>query len=157
MSRRRVKATGKTWAIRAAIGLSAGLLVGFALGALTVRLVQPPGAVAVADADSSRIRKPRVSSEPEAESPAEQESAKPVNGVVVPQLIGMEEGDARNAITRAGFTIGTVTFKSSPEPLGTVVESFPVPGEAVPLPATVSLILSDGKGRTDSLPPSLFR
>jgi beta-lactam-binding protein with PASTA domain len=72
--------------------------------------------------------------------------------VLVPKLVGMEEGDARNAILQAGFAVGSVTFKTSAEPLGTVVESIPVPGEAVVLPATVSLILSDGKGRRDSLP-----
>jgi hypothetical protein len=46
MARRRISATGKTWAIRAAIGIGSGILLGFIIGAVTVRVVQPPGVIA---------------------------------------------------------------------------------------------------------------
>lgn len=152
MARRRTSNTPlKTWLIRAGIGIAAGILIGFGIGAAGVRYLQPPGAV-VADTsattvDSTRIRR-RGTDTPDETSPAEAE--RPSNGVVVPELVGMEEGDARAAIVHAGFTVGSVTFRSGPERLGTVVASFPVPGEAVPLPATINLILSDGKVRADS-------
>lgn len=151
MARRRGTVTGKTWAIRAAIGIGAGILLGFIIGAVTVRILQPPGSVASESTNEVSARKPPPEPEPAGDGPAPQASAPAPNGTLVPKLIGMEEGDARNAILRAGFTVGSVTFKGSSAPLGTVVESIPVPGEAVVLPATVSLILSDGKGRPDSL------
>lgn len=146
MARRIKRANLRVWLIRGGIGIAAGLLAGFAAGAVTVVLFQPPG---VAEADSSAVAsapkapiaapvQPAVADEPE---PPPRE-----NGIVVPNLIGLEEGDARNAITSAGFSVGSVTFKGGSEPMGTVVASFPVPGEAVVLPATINLILSDGKG-----------
>jgi len=156
MARRRMgKASGKTWAIRASIGMGAGLLLGFLVGAVTVRLVQPPDVVASDRADHATVRKPQSIADAPSEELPPQDVTPPTTGVLVPQLIGLEEGDARTAILRAGFAVGSVTFKSSPQPLGIVVESIPVPGEAVVLPATVSLILSDGKGRPDSLPPTI--
>lgn len=152
MARRSGTATGKTWAIRAGIGIGAGILLGFVIGAVTVRIIQPPGAI-IPDSTAEGIsRKPQAENGSATETPETQDSVAPVSGTVVPQLIGLEEGDARNTILRSGFTIGSVTFKTSSAPLGTVLESIPVPGEAVVLPATVSLILSDGKGRVDSLP-----
>jgi len=144
--RRGSKTTLRTWMVRGAIGIVAGIAVGFAIGAVGVRVLQPPGVIA-AEPVVDNTRKPRpTAQEPAAEAQAE----KPRDGIVVPQLIGMEEGDARQAILRAGFSIGSVTFKADVEPLGTVVASFPVPGEAVVLPAMVNLILSDGKGKADS-------
>ena len=145
--RRATQTTLRTWLIRGAVGIASGILVGFAIGALGVRVLQPPGVIAAEPAVDS-TRKPRGPSAPVEEPAAEVE--KPRNGIVVPQLIGLEEGDARQAILRAGFTIGSVTFKAGIEPMGTVVASFPVPGEAVVLPAMVNLILSDGKGKKDS-------
>ena len=110
--------------------------------------MQPPVALA-ADTVAESTQKPRRPA-PVNDEPATTVEPEPVNGVVVPQLIGLEEGDARQAILRAGFKIGSVTFKSGPPPIGIVVTSFPVSGEAVVLPAMINLILSDGKGSTDS-------
>ncbi|MBC8088854.1 MAG: PASTA domain-containing protein [Phycisphaerae bacterium] len=156
MARRRGRVTGKIWAIRAGIAIGSGILLGFIIGAITVRVVQPPGVISSVSENRS-TRKPQPDVEPTDNEPAQQEQTPQVNGTLVPKLIGMEEGDARNAISRAGFSVGSVTFKASAKPLGTVVESIPVPGEALVLPATVSIILSDGKGRTDSLPSSSLR
>jgi hypothetical protein len=62
---------------------------------------------------------------------------------VVPDLVGRVEGDARRLLERAGFTIGEVMFREDDLPVGTVLQTFPVPGERVALPATVNLILAD--------------
>lgn len=162
MAQRRGAVTGKTWAIRAGIGLGAGIVLGFIIGAVTVRIMQPPAVLASESAADAGSRKPRPDAEPAndapaGDAPAQQDPAPLPNGTLVPKLIGMEEGEARNALLRAGFTVGSVTFKGSSAPLGTVVEAIPLPGEAVVLPATVSLILSDGKGRPDSLPAPPLR
>ncbi|MGV3709848.1 MAG: PASTA domain-containing protein [Gemmatimonas sp.] len=143
--RRAKKADLRTWLIRAGIAVAVSLPVGFGLGAIGVRVLQPSVALAVQAAEE-RERPARPPKDETAEPAAEPEK----RGVVVPELVGLDEGDARQAIQRAGFAIGSVTFRSGPEPLGTVVASFPVQGEAVELPATINLILSDGKGSADS-------
>jgi hypothetical protein len=136
------------------IAIALGIAVGFATGASAVRILQPPG---VADADTGTTdstRKPRRDTDagPAAESEeGEEDAASRVMGILVPKLVGLEEGDARLAITHAGFSVGSVLFQSSGAPAGTVLSSFPEPGESVPLPATVNLILSDGRPRADSL------
>lgn len=143
--------TPRVWFIRAGIGAAIGLLLGFGTGAAVVRVMQPPGVVEDRTEDAGQSR-PSVSADaPEDVAADNGDAVDPDNGTRVPRIIGLEEGDARNAITRAGFNIGTVMFKSSAEPIGTVVAAFPVPGEVVVLPATVNLILSDGKPRADSL------
>lgn len=124
------------------------------MGVVAVRVFQPPAlptpASTSANTGANSRSKPRRPA-PDEEAVAEAESAPAENGVVVPELVGLEEGDARGLITRSGFRVGSVTFRGASEPLGTVVASIPVPGEAVVLPATISIILSDGKGRPDSL------
>lgn len=141
--------TGRTWLIRAGIAIAAGIVVGFATGAAAVRYLQPPGVIPTDSGAADSTRKPKSAATATDEA-VEPETAKPKNGVVVPELVGMEEGDARAAIVNAGFTVGSVTFKADAKRMGTVVASFPIPGEAVPLPASINLILSDGKARPDS-------
>lgn len=146
MARRIKRASLRVWLMRGAVGVTVGLLAGFAAGAGTVVLFQPPG---VPDADSSAVAiapKTPVAAPAQPEVTHEPEPPPRENGIVVPNVIGLEEGDARNAITSAGFSVGSVTFKGGSEPMGTVLAAFPVPGEAVVLPATINLILSDGKG-----------
>ena len=139
----------RVWFIRAGVGVAAGILVGFGTGAAAVHYLQPPGAAIADGVATDSTRKPRNVSDAVEEAPVA-EAEKPKDGVVVPSLVGMEEGYARAAITHAGFSIGSVTFRGGAERMGTVLASIPVPGEAVPLPATINLILSDGKGRPDS-------
>ena len=155
MARRKSKTTTRTWIIRASIAIVLGIGVGFATGASAVHFLQPPAST---DADTAatdtNARKPvRAPKAANANNENPTPDATPIraDGTVVPGLVGMEEGDARLAITRAGFTVGSVLFKSSNAAAGTVLSSFPVPGEAVKLPATVNLILSDGRPRADSL------
>ena len=151
MARRRSKAkiTPRTWFIRAGVGIAIGIVAGFAIGAAGVHFLQPPGVVTPETDAEDGSRKSRSGSETADESPAVEEE-KPKMGIVVPELLGLEEGDARAAIVNAGFTVGTVTFRGDSERMGSVVASFPVSGEAVRLPGTINLILSDGKGRPDS-------
>jgi beta-lactam-binding protein with PASTA domain len=78
--------------------------------------------------------------------------------VTIPDVVGRTEGDARTALERGGFTIGTVLVQASAEPAGTVLSTFPVRGERVALPATVNLVVSsgrspDGPSPVDSPPP----
>jgi hypothetical protein len=72
----------------------------------------------------------------------------------VPDLADLEEGEARQTLEDLGFDVGTVMFRRSTKPVGTVLSTFPVAGERVPQPATVNLILSDGRGPADSLTAS---
>ncbi|MEO7362392.1 MAG: PASTA domain-containing protein [Gemmatimonadaceae bacterium] len=151
MARRRStsKTTPRTWFIRAGVGVAIGIFVGFGIGATAVHYLQPPGVVTPEPDVPDTTNKSRAGSDGSDESPVVEDD-RPQTGIVVPELIGMEEGDARAAIVHAGFTVGSVTFRGDAERMGTVVASFPVPGEAVRLPGTINLILSDGKGRPDS-------
>lgn len=155
MARRRStsRTTPRTWFIRAGVGIAVGILVGFGMGAAGVRYLQPPGVVTPDTSATDSSRKPRNTAEADEPGPAA-EPERPT-GTVVPELVGMEEGDARAAIRNAGFNVGSVTFRGGSERMGTVVTTIPIPGEAVQLPATINLILSDGKGRPDSsaVPP----
>ncbi len=71
---------------------------------------------------------------------------------VVPDLVGRAEGDARRLLERAGFTVGDILFRGADERVGTVLETFPVRGERVQLPATVNLILADRRREEDPVP-----
>jgi hypothetical protein len=156
------RTTSSTWLVRGGVALLTGSLVGFALGAAAVHFTQPPVATTADSVTADTSRKPRRGTGPSADGASGTSSApdapidaapRVADGPQVPQLVGLEEGDARLAITRAGFTIGSVLFKSSAAPAGTVLSSFPVPGESVKLPATVNIILSDGRPHADSLGP----
>ncbi len=70
---------------------------------------------------------------------------------VVPDLIGRVEGDARRLLERAGFAVGEIMFQEDDLPVGTVLQTFPVPGERVALPATVNLILADRRRTVDTM------
>ncbi len=149
--------SGRTWAIRGLVAIALGGGVGFGTGAMSVRVLQPPGIPAADSIASDSVRKYRKSASAAvlaADQAAASDSAlraqHRIAGTLVPPLVGMQEGDARHAITQAGFTIGTVLFKSSGESAGTVLSTFPVPGESVQLPATVNLVLSDGHVRKDT-------
>lgn len=61
---------------------------------------------------------------------------------VVPDLLGRVEGDARRLLQSAGFTVGAVEFRVADRPEGTVLESDPVAGTRLSLPAEVRLTLA---------------
>lgn len=62
----------------------------------------------------------------------------------VPQVTGLSEQQARVAIANAGFELGTVRREASEQPRGSIIGSAPPPGEVLQLPATVSIVVSDG-------------
>jgi hypothetical protein len=46
--------------------------------------------------------------------------------------------------------VGEIMFQEDDLPVGTVLQTFPVPGERVALPATVNLILADRRRSVDT-------
>jgi hypothetical protein len=150
------RAVRNVWLTRAGIAVVAGLAVGIGGGVLGLSLLvgdAPPPVVRevepepVTPTPRRQIRGPRAdgmragASDPQlvgSGSLAMRDSL-----AVVPDLVGRVEGDARRLLERAGFTIGEVMFREDDLPAGTVLQTFPVPGERVALPATVNLILAD--------------
>jgi len=64
--------------------------------------------------------------------------------VEVPAIIGMTQDDAEAALQGAGFELGAVQQTHSSAPVGSVVESKPMPGSRVAIPSSVSISVSDG-------------
>ncbi len=62
----------------------------------------------------------------------------------VPQVTGLTEQAARVALANAGFELGPITRVNSDQPRGMVVMSDPPPGEQAELPASVTLVVSEG-------------
>jgi eukaryotic-like serine/threonine-protein kinase len=62
----------------------------------------------------------------------------------VPQTAGLTEQAARVTVANAGFELGPITRVNSEQPRGMVVTSTPLAGEQVELPASVSLVVSEG-------------
>ena len=62
----------------------------------------------------------------------------------VPDVVGSTQQQAQIAIENAGFTFGSVSQQLSDQPRGAVIASDPAAGTTLPLPATVSIMLSQG-------------
>ena len=62
----------------------------------------------------------------------------------VPHVIGMTREQAQLALEAAGLGIGTVGEADASLPRGQVIETRPAPGERVPVPSAVNLIVSTG-------------
>ncbi len=165
----------KLWLSRAGIALGAGLIVGAASGFVSLRILEGDSRTPIPEAVNEEIVEPaarktfrgpradgmRAGSAQTAErGEGVEASSTPV--AVVPDLQGRVEGDARRLLERAGFTVGDIMFRESDERTGTVLETFPVPGERVQLPATVNLILADRRRSIilpgpDTMPPDTMR
>jgi serine/threonine protein kinase/beta-lactam-binding protein with PASTA domain len=66
--------------------------------------------------------------------------------VAVPTLLGLTEAQAKDALTKAGLVLGTITPGTSPTAaLGTVIQSTPEVGTYATSGSTVDLIISNGK------------
>ena len=175
MAVRKSKSTRNRWIMRGAIAAALGIALGFATGAMAVHSLQSPVTASDSIPNESARRAKRAASAPVplpvpvADAPvrdtpvrdapardtppptdSELRGYRRVAGTLVPKVIGMQEGDARTAMTQAGFTVGAVVFKSSDQPAGTVLSTSPMPGERAQLPATVNLVLSDGHYRNDT-------
>lgn len=63
---------------------------------------------------------------------------------VIPDLVGLSQADATNALLEAGFRLGKIESQDSPKPVGTVIAQTPVAGNTAPKDTEVSLVLSTG-------------
>lgn len=150
------RAARRVWITRAGIAVVAGLVVGIAGGVLGLSMLvgdAPPPVVREVDPEPATPVPRRQIRGPRADGMRAGSGDQGLVGsgtlamrdslAVVPDLVGRVEGDARRLLERAGFTIGDVMFREDDMPVGTVLQTFPVPGERVALPATVNLILAD--------------
>lgn len=99
-----------------------------------------------------------VSQDPEANSTAKEGttirvniSKGPSNGEV-PNVVGMTEDDAREALAAAGFKVGDVSPGESERDEGEVYEQSPEAGESAPEGSTVDLRISDGSLQKVKMP-----
>ena len=67
----------------------------------------------------------------------------------VPNLIGMNEGAAREAIDDAGFTVGNVTTRPDPAPVGEVIEQSPPANILAGADSPIDLVISEGPQTVD--------
>lgn len=161
--KRRLSATSRLWAKRAGIAALAGIAAGISGGLLGLRILSggapapaPAPALPVEDAPAAPRR---TYSGPRADGMRRGAATDSLSGSgqmasldsvgLVPDIVGRAEGDARKLLERAGFTVGNILFREADERIGTVLQSFPVPGERVQLPATVNLILADRRRTID--------
>ena len=150
----------KTWLIRAFVAVVVGLAIGDGGGVYAVNRLDPARPNAVDSLQSmidslSRGAVTRPSSNPTAPNAAtvaapvvaEPDSAPP-SLLLVPNVVGLEEGAARNSILDAGFEVGDVSFMPSDQPAGTVLSSVPQAGAELTFGGTIALVLSDGRAPT---------
>jgi hypothetical protein len=155
----------RRWGKRMLIAIVTGVAIGAAIGVVGVNTLEPgrPGQpdslqVLIDSLANSKVatRTDTVSvPKPVEDTAAAIDSAAVDSTLAVPNLADVEEGDARRMLADLGFDIGDIIFRSSPKAAGTVLSTFPIAGERVKLPATINLVLSDGRGRRDSLPAPL--
>jgi beta-lactam-binding protein with PASTA domain len=62
----------------------------------------------------------------------------------VPDVAGLNQQQARLAIENAGFQFGQTTERTSNQARGAVISSDPPSGQVIPLPAAVSIAISEG-------------
>lgn len=73
----------------------------------------------------------------------------PSLGVPVPDVVGLPQAEAEDAIVAAGLAVGAVDFASSDTvPVGDVVTQTPVAGTELPLSSPVDLVVSLGPAPT---------
>lgn len=152
---------GRTWGIRLLIAIALGVAFGAVVGVMGVRTLEPgnPGQAdslqllldSVANARAAERTAPTAPVATRTDTVVVADTVQAARVVAVPDLADIEEGDARVLLEELGFDVGQVVLRGSPKPMGTVLMSFPVAGERVTLPATINLVLSDGRGRRDSV------
>ena len=74
-----------------------------------------------------------------------------INNVVIPDLVGLEEGAARGRLMSMGLRIGMSTFRASRRATGIVVATVPPAFAYVNPGGTVTLVLSNGRLPIDSM------
>lgn len=158
------KKTGaQRWLMRGAIAAVAGLVIGGAGGVMTVRTLEPGRANAVDSVQAvlDSIARGTIAAERAAAAPVV-ESAEPAAPVAdsvatndallaVPDVVGLEEGPARDQILEAGLLVGDVQFRASTRPAGIVLSTTPPAGSLLAPSSLVALVLSDGRSPADTL------
>ena len=158
------KKTGaQRWLMRGAIAAVAGLVIGGAGGVMTVRTLEPGRANAVDSVQAvlDSIARGTIAAERAAAAPVV-ESAEPEAPVAdsvatndallaVPDVVGLEEGPARDQILEAGLLVGDVQFRASTRPAGIVLSTTPPAGSLLAPSSLVALVLSDGRSPADTL------
>lgn len=71
---------------------------------------------------------------------------------VIPDIVGLSQPDATNALLEAGFRVGKIETEDSGKPAGTVVSQNPVAGNTAPKDTEISIVLSTG---IISVPPAV--
>jgi hypothetical protein len=159
------KKTGaRRWLMRGAIAAVAGLVIGGAGGVVTVRTFEPGRANAVDSVQAvlDSIARGTIAAERAAAASPLVESAEPAPTVAdsagtndallaVPDVIGLEEGPARDQILEAGLLVGDVQFRASTRPAGIVLSTTPPAGSLLAPSSLVALVLSDGRSPADTL------
>lgn len=158
----RKPATNRTWLIRGAVAIAAGLVIGATSGVVGVKRFEPgrPG-----QPDSLQLMLDSLKSLQDAGDPLTQRRAadsadadqraqhradstalaNDPNAPVVPVVINLEEGAARTAIEAAGLTVGAVEFRASTVAAGVVLSSNPIAGQKARAGSAINLVLSDGR------------
>ncbi|MEQ1690657.1 MAG: PASTA domain-containing protein [Gemmatimonas sp.] len=159
--------SGKTWLIRGAVAIVAGLIIGAISGVASVQRIEPgrPG-----QADSLELMLDSIRQQNTAQNPREQRRAadsadadqraqriadsvalaNDPDAPVIPNVVSLEEGAARTAIESAGLTIGTVQFRAASAAAGVVLATTPAAGRKVRAGTAVNLVLSDGRTPPDT-------
>jgi hypothetical protein len=157
------KKTGaQRWLMRGAIAAVAGLVIGGAGGVMTVRTLEPGRANAVDSVQAvlDSIARGTIAAERAAAPVVEgAEPAAPVADsaatndalLAVPDVVGLEEGPARDQILEAGLLVGDVQFRASTRPAGIVLSTTPPAGSLLAPSSLVALVLSDGRSPADTL------
>ncbi|MEO7522160.1 MAG: PASTA domain-containing protein [Gemmatimonas sp.] len=157
----------RLWSIRLGIVLAAGFVAGATAGVVGVNTLEPGHA---SEPDSLQVLLDSISKGMTPNTPRERASSArtPVAGsaeldrqpigavarteeITVPDLVGTDEGNARETLTALGLNIGTIEFRSSARPTGMVLASMPASNEKVKRGTAVAMVLSDGRGSRDTL------
>jgi hypothetical protein len=160
----------RLWGIRLGVVLAAGLIAGATAGVVGVNTLEPgrPSEPDSLQVLLDSIAKGTATARPERGGNARAGSgAGAGNGgadtaarsdeVSIPDLIGTEEGNARNTLTALGLNIGTIEFRASASPAGMVLASSPLFNEKVKRGTAVALVLSSGRAPDDTLSQSTSR
>ena len=157
----------RTWLIRGAVAAVAGLVIGGAGGVVTVRTLEPGRSNAVDSvqavldsiargtipeptaAERDQESKRQADSASRAQQAAASAAAKEDVLLVVPDVVGLEEGSARDKLLDAGLLVGDIEFRASSSPAGIVLATTPPAGSLLASTSTVSLVISDGRAPGD--------
>ena len=167
-TRRPMSKTTRTWLIRGAIAAVAGLTIGGAGGVVTVRTLEPGRANAVdsvqAVLDSiarGAVPEPTAAERDQASQRQADSAARASQSadsavkedvlLPVPDVVGLEEGPARDKLLEAGLLVGDVQFRASSSAAGIVLATTPPAGSLLASSGTVSLVISDGRSPADTL------